>query len=114
MTNSFQRFGEAYGRRSRRKPHVVQSEKQAPMVLRGAAKAVAEDSAQYRRYRQHLAREREALFAGEFGGTLQTIRNFLKTLTPDSAPALFELLEQTNWLRAYDEGTRYLILEMID
>jgi hypothetical protein len=114
MKNPFMEYGESHRGPIRRKPFVVQSEKEAPMVLRGAAKAVAEDSAQYRRYRQHLAREREALLKGQFGHVVDAIKDFLKTMTPDSAPGLFDLLEDSNWLQAFDEGSRYVMLSMID
>jgi hypothetical protein len=101
-------------RRKQLQPRVVKSEREAPMVLRGAEKAVAENDAQFRRYKRLQAAEREKLLAGPHGKDVSALILALKYLTPDSAPNLFRVLEYFAWFEAADADAKQQILSLID
>jgi hypothetical protein len=84
------------------------------MVLRGAEKAVAEDSAQLRRYARGKAAERQALLDGEHGAQVRELLALLKQLDPDSAPSLLAMLWRFDWFAHADLNTRHKILALID
>lgn len=96
------------------KVRVVQSEAQAPMVLRGAEKAVAEDNAQLRRYARAKAAERQQLLDGEHGDQVRELLALLKQLDPESTPALLAILTRFNWFAGADRNDRFRILALID
>jgi hypothetical protein len=117
MTNPYEQYGDSFfaqTARRARKSHIAQSEKEAPMVLRGAEKAVAEDSEQMRRYQRFRRGEIQALLDGPHGQGAQRLMKILKQLTPQSAEALFRVLEHVNWFRDADDDTRFLVLGLID
>jgi hypothetical protein len=116
MTNPFEQYGDSFfmlGARRTRKSHIAQSEKEAPMVLRGAEKAIAEDSEQMRRYKRIWRAEYQALLDGPHGQNLRALMKVLKDLTLESAPELFRTLEETGFAYA-DSYTRFLVLALID
>jgi hypothetical protein len=96
-----------------RKSHIAQSEKEAPMVLRGAQKAIAEDSEQLRLYKRQWRAEYQALLDGLHGQGLRNLMKVLKDLTPHSASELFRVLDETGFAHA-DPYTRFLVLALID
>jgi hypothetical protein len=110
--NPYEAYGAGFARKSR--VRVVQSEKDAPLVLRGAAKEIAETTTQLRRYEQHKANNRRVLLAGRHGRDVQALLTLLKSLTPESAPALLRLLERFTWFQDADDDERAGILSMID
>ena len=96
-----------------RRPRVVQSEKQAPMVLRGAEKQIAEDNAQFRRYRRAKAAEYRAALAGPNGELVKELHDALKKLTIDQTEILLNAVELYDWSDV-SLGSRYTIISMID
>ena len=99
--------------RRERRPRVVQSEKQAPMVLRGAEKQIAEDNAQFRRYRRAKAAEYRAALAGPNGELVKELHDALKKLTIDQTEILLNAVELYDWSDV-SLGSRYTIISMID
>lgn len=99
---------------SERKPRVVASDKDAPLVLRGAAKEMAETSAQLRRYQQLQAQERQQLLDGAHGEQVKALLTLLRSLTPDAAQGLLQLLERFHWFRDASDDERLVILRLID
>ena len=97
-----------------RRPRVVQSEKQAPLVLRGAEKQIAEDNAQFRRYRRAKAAEYRAALAGPDCNVVKQLHDALKHLDLDLGEALIALMvDVTDW-QSIDTQTRYTVISMID
>ena len=114
MTNPYEQFGHNFvTRKSACKPRVVQSEKNAPMVLHGAAKEIAEQTAQLRRYRQAWRTEIQTLLDGPHGNGIHNLTSVLRNLTPDSAPVLLRALETMQWFKSADRHTRSLVLGII-
>lgn len=99
---------------SERKVRVVASDKDAPLVLRGAAKEMAETSAQLRRYQQLQAQERQQLLDGAHGEQVKALLTLLRSLTPDAAQGLLQLLERFHWFRDASDDERLVILRLID
>jgi hypothetical protein len=96
-----------------RRPRVVQSEKQAPLVLRGAEKQIAEDNAQFRRYNRAKAAEYRAALAGPDCNVVKQLHDALKHLDIDLGEALIALVSATDW-QSIDTQTRYTVVSMID
>lgn len=92
---------------------VVQSEKQAPMVLRGAEKQIAEDNAQFRRYNRAKAAEYRAALAGPNGALIEGLHKALKKLNIEQPDPLLKLTTAIDWL-SINQETRYVALSMID
>jgi hypothetical protein len=98
----------------REQVRVVQSEKQAPMVLRGAEKQIAEDNAQFRRYNRAKAAAYKTALAGPSSGLVKRLHDELKHLDIEQHPMiLLALINATDWC-LIDQETRYTILSMID
>jgi hypothetical protein len=102
-------------RKRKNQPRIVKSDREAPMVLKGAEKEVAENNALFRRYKRYKAHEYKRLLEGEHGAALQELHTTLKAMTFDGgADPLLELMGKFRWLLGYDRGLRYLVLQMID
>ena len=92
---------------------VVQSEKQAPMILRGAEKQIAEDNAQFRRYRRAKAAAYRTALEGPVRVLVKELHDALKQLDLGEPDLLIELVHETDW-QSIDKETRYTALSMID
>jgi len=116
MSDPFEQFGDDLPKRRVRRRYVVSSEKEAPMVKRGAERAMEEDAQQLARYRRFWKQEMKALMEGANGPRLQDLMRVLKTLDMMSAEKLFLALESIDWLQGphIDDKTRFLVLGMID
>jgi hypothetical protein len=111
---SYLKFATSVTRQTRSKPRVVTSDAQAPMVLRGAEKEIAETDAQLRRYERARKQEQEGLLDGPHAEGARALVTLLKALSPDQAPALIQLLEDFNWFRNATDHDRLIVLGMID
>jgi hypothetical protein len=117
MSNPWLEFSEtvALTRKPRTQPRIVQNDRQAPMVLRGAEKEVAEGNALFRRYRRYKAFEYKQALAGPHGEALRELHTTLKGLTLDSGgDPLLMLMQRYRWLLGYDRELRHLVLHLID
>jgi hypothetical protein len=112
--NPFTQFGDSFLPRRGRTTRVVQRESQAPQVLRGAEKEIAENNALLRRYLRHKMTELKMLLDGECGSEVRELRSLLRELTPASGPRLLQFLEDHGWFQNLDRGARYAILDLID
>jgi hypothetical protein len=83
------------------------------MVLRGAEKQIAEDNAQFRRYRRAKAAEYRAALAGPNGELVKELHDALKKLTIDQTEILLNAVELYDWSDV-SLGSRYTIISMID
>ena len=113
----YKQYGDSFFTRTLRRAHksyIAQSEKEAPKVLRGAEKAIAEDSEQLRRYRRAWKTEVDQLLQGPHASSLYHLMQILKNLTPESASSLFEGLDQVNWFRDTDAYFRFIAIGLID
>jgi hypothetical protein len=107
--------GLASVKRRKLKPRVVNSDREAPMVLKGAEKEVAENNALHRRYLRYRAHEYKLALEGEHGKELQALHATLKAMTFEGgADPLLELMQKFRWLLGYDRELRYMVLAMID
>lgn len=115
MTNPFLQYGDSFftPRQIRRRSHVVQSEKEAPKVLRGAEKAMAEDSEQLRRFNRFHRADVATLQANKPAEIHQLIA-ILRCLSPQSSPDLLDFMEGHGWFSHFDAHARAIILRMID
>jgi cell fate (sporulation/competence/biofilm development) regulator YlbF (YheA/YmcA/DUF963 family) len=95
-------------------PKIVNSEKQAPMVLHGAEKETAEAKSLFTRYQRYQAHEYKLALQGEHGDKLRELREVLKKLTLDDGDPLLDLMSRYRWLLGYDLGLRRMVLQMID
>lgn len=100
-------------RKRREQPRVVRSEQQAPKVLRGAEKAVAEDNAQLRRYRRGKAAEYKAALEGPFGDLAKKAHDILKRITIDDAGVLLTWIDEVEWDKLHPDFS-YILLGMVD
>jgi hypothetical protein len=99
--------------KKREEVRVVQSEKQAPMVLRGAEKQIAEDSAQFRRYRRAKAAEYRAALAGPYGALVEKLHDVLKLATIDAVDSVIGIVEEIVH-QDIPADVGYVLLGMID
>jgi hypothetical protein len=120
MRDPYLQFGDNFYTPRRRKSHIAQSEKDAPMVKRGVEKELEENEAQLRRARLIWRREIQAILDGPRGQNIQKLMTMLEKLAAHSADHLFGILdlfgilEEMNWFRGTSEHTRFLILGLID
>jgi hypothetical protein len=116
MNNPFERYATTVMRKQCKphQPRVVQSDSEAPLVLRGVMKEIAENDAQFRRYQQHRARECQVLLDSEHGDDVRWLRAALKRLTLESPVELLDVLEQLHWFDKAGDNARFIILGMID
>ena len=96
--------------KKREAARVVRSEKEAPMVLRGAEKQIAEDNAQFRRYRRAKAADYRRALEGPTGDLIKRLHDVLKQMDAD---VLLELIATVDW-QSIDQEVRYTVLSMID
>lgn len=94
-----------------RSPRVVQNEKQAPIVLRGAEKQIAEDNAQFRRYNRAKAAAYRTALEGPSGDFIKQLHNTLKKIDLKQADPLILLVHSMSTI---DQESRYVALSMID
>jgi hypothetical protein len=100
-------------KQKKREARVVQSEKQAPMVLRGAEKQIAEDNAQFRRYNRAKAAAYRTALEGPAGVLIKELHDALKRLELEQPEPLLTLVNAIDW-QSIDTETRYTALSMID
>jgi hypothetical protein len=114
--NSYEEFfaGTQPRRRARPQPRVVKSEREAPMVLRGAEKEIAENNAQLRRYLRWKAIEMKQLPDGECGAEIRELQNILRELTPADVSRFLDFMIEHGWFQHLDRTTRIIILGMIN
>jgi len=91
---------------------VVRNESEAPLVLRGAAKELAEDNAQLRRYQQFLMQELQALLSND--EEARELAGFLRHLTYDALPSLLAFMAERDWFAWASLEQRVLILHFIN
>ena len=113
--NSFLNYGETVAKR-KRKPTVkiVRSEREAPMVLRGAEKALAERSKQMSRAKRWINAETQAFLDGPWGKQIQQIESFLRLMTLEDGERLLDILDRLDWFRHADRNIRGYLLSSID
>ena len=115
--NSFIKYGEITVNRHRAKPmtvKVVRSEREAPMVLRGAEKALAERSKQMSRAKRWINAETQAFLDGPWGNQIKQIESFLKSMGIEDAERLLDILDRLDWFRHADRNIRSYLLSSID
>ena len=115
--NSFIKYGEITVNRYRAKPmtvKVVRSEREAPMVLRGAEKALAERSKQMSRAKRWINAETQAFLDGPWGNQIKQIESFLKSMGIEDAERLLDILDRLDWFRHADRNIRSYLLSSID
>jgi hypothetical protein len=98
----------------RQKVRTVPSEAHAPMVPRGAEKALAERSKQFSKARRWNKQELKALLDGPHGMQVKRIICFLNSMGIEDGRLLLALLDNLDWLERADLHTRMLILGEID
>jgi hypothetical protein len=104
----------------RKVERTVQSEHEAtpvakaPMVLRGAEKALAERSKQYAQAKRWTKAELKALLDGPWGSQIRKILQFLHAMGINDGPALLSLLDDLEWLEKADHNVRMHLLGEID
>jgi hypothetical protein len=97
------------------KVKVVQSEADAPMKLGPMEQAMADSSAQGRRYARHRRRELKAALQGPDGERWRGLFTVLRALTIEDPGILVEYLHQQHWLMFdADLHTRQFALSLID
>jgi hypothetical protein len=113
--NSFLDYGETVTKR-KRKPAVkiVRSEREAPMVLRGAEKALAERSRQMSRAKRWINAETQAFLDGPWGEQIKQIESFLKSMGLQDGEKLLDILDRLDWFRHADCNIRSYLLSSID
>jgi hypothetical protein len=102
------RFG-----KEKREARVVQSEKQAPMVLRGAEKQIAEDNAQFRRYNRAKKAAYKTALKGPDGVIIRMLHDALKQLDIKQADLFLALINGFDW-QSFKPEIRYTAQSMID
>ena len=115
--NSFIKYGEITVNRYRAKPmtvKVVRSEREAPMVLRGAEKALAERSKQMSRAKRWINAETQAFLDGPWGNQIKQIESFLKSMELKDGERLLDILDRLDWFRHADRNIRSYLLSSID
>jgi len=115
-SNPYERFGASFlpPPPARPRSHIAQSEKDAPMVPRGAAKALQEDAAQLRRYRAFWKQEMKRVLAGPHGDEVWTVMHTLEKLSPQSVDPLLKAMDDVDWFRNANDHTRFVLLGLID
>src|SRR5215472_9745953 len=102
----------------RKAVRTVQSEQgptaKAPMVLRGAEKALAERSKQFAQAKRWTKAELQALLDGPWGMQIRKILKFLKAMGIHDGPALLSLLDDLSWLEKAEHNDRMHLLGEID
>jgi hypothetical protein len=111
---AYLKFANSVTRRKPSKLRVVTSEAQAPLVVRGVEKQIADNNAQMRRYQQARAQDQQGLLEGAHAEGAHALVTLLKALSPSSAPALLQLLEDFDWFKSASDHDRLTILGMID
>ena len=115
--NSFIKYGEITVNRHRAKPmtvKVVRSEREAPKVLRGAEKALAERSKQISCAKRWINAETQAFLDGPWGNQIKQIESFLKSMGIEDAERLLDILDRLDWFRHADRNIRSYLLSSID
>lgn len=111
---AYLKFADSVTRRKPSRLRVVTSEAQAPLVVRGVEKQIADNNTQMRRYQQARAQEQQGLLEGAHAEGAHALVTLLKALSPSSAPALLQLLEDFDWFKSASDHDRLTILGMID
>jgi hypothetical protein len=117
--NPFEAYGEANTRAARPSrrpqrgaPHVVMSEKDAPMAPSPMEKQQRQKSAQMSRYRKAKREEHQQMLEGEHGDAYYRMLKIMGKL-PDSAADLVDHLLK-GWVRKLSAQQRLVVLSMID
>lgn len=87
---------------------VVQSEKEAPMVLSPMERDQRDSSIQFRKYEKWRREKRDAVFA-----VVDGLQQLIGALTPAQAQGVLEFFRARDWSQ-FDAGTRHDILSVID
>ena len=97
----------------RRAAKLYKSEHDAPMILEGAEKKLAQQSAQLRSYK----RQRRALIRAQLMGPKKIqwleLTRVLRRMTIDDSATLINHVSQATWLHEADLDTRYVALSVI-
>ena len=92
----------------------VPSEAHAPMVPRGAEKALAERSKQFAKAKRWTKAELKALLEGPWAPQIKRILHFLHNMSIEDGPSLLALLDDLSWLEKASHDVRMHVLAEID
>ena len=114
--NAFLKYAAAslLPRQRKREVKVVRSEREAPLVLRGAEQALAERSKQFARGKRWSTARLKELLAGPWGDQIRILLSFLHHMTIDDSQKLLVLLDELDWFAAADHDCRMNVLSEID
>jgi len=115
MSNAYLDFASSVLPTPRRKAvRTVPSEAHAPMVPRGAEKALAERSKQFAQAKRWTKAELKALLEGPWAPQIKRILYFLHKMGIEDGPSLLALLDDLSWLEKAEHNIRMHILAEID
>jgi len=98
--------------REKREAKVVQSEKDAPMKLSEMEQQQADQSKQFRLYKQHKRAERMVVFERR-AAEWSALSKVLRALTIDNVDTLIDFVAGSAWLHEADHNTRQVVLGVI-
>jgi len=99
-------------RAAKREAKVVMSDADAPMKLSELEQQQADQSKQFRLYRQHKRAERMVVFERR-AAEWSALSKVLRALTIDNAETLLDFVDNSAWLHEADHHTRQVVLGVI-
>src|SRR3974390_3042747 len=115
MSNAYLDFAGSVLPTPRRKAvRTVPSEAHAPMVTRGAEKALAERSKQFAKAKRWTKAELKALLEGPWAPQIKRILHFLHRMSIEDGASLLALLDDLSWLEKASHDARMHVLAEID
>ena len=127
MSNPFEQYGDSHMAAATRAKHraaetrerkaklkIVQSEKDAPMKLGPMEQAMADSSAQGRRYARHRRNEVKAALKGPDGERWNGLIQELRALSIENPDVIIEYVRSCGWLLNANLHERQFALSLID
>lgn len=93
--------------------HVMQSDREAPMVASATEKEAWEKQQLLKAFNKAMTQRRLDLINGKYGAEVKGLLNILDTLTESSAPALMSYLAKCQWFLHADYASRMDVLSVI-
>lgn len=112
--NPFEQFAEDVKPAWVRKREAMKARRAGETIAKTRSEKDQEErNALLRDYRAWKRDQLDAVLAGPFGKNVHGLRQFLRTMTASSAPALVKLIERAAWLQAAPTDVRSIVFRLV-
>lgn len=95
------------------KHRVAEARVAKQMVVSPAEKKMRDQERMVRFWKAYRREAQDELKVSPFAKEIAGLRTFIRTMTPQSAPALVRLIQNSVWLKDADADTRYRLLTVV-